>query len=398
MCIKSRIFIRLLLLLCPALAAAQSAADLFDDSILHDVWIDLNPADWRDLREHYMENTYYQAVFRWRGLTFLNAGVRSRGNGSRSPAKPGIRVDFNRYKSGSRFLGLKAIALRNLVQDPTGLHQRLTFSLLARLGIPAPRESFARVFINKEYYGLYTITEEIDSEFLSANFNQHSGPLYEYKWIAPWYFESRGNDPSVYLPLPFRPQENETSADAAPIIQLVRAINSTSDSDFAGAVAAHLDLKQFLALLAAETYLSEADGFLGEVGINNFYLYQYARSPKLQIIPWDRDASFQDPFRDLWHNTARNVLASRALSIPEFRTYYLESIAKCARLAGPAGGYFDEEAHRYFNLARGAIRDDSRKPYIEDEIDDAFAGVFWFIRTRYDFVCEALANEGFSLP
>ena len=53
-----------------------------------------------------------------------NAGIRSRGTGSRSGAKPGLRLDFDRYKSDQRFLGLKSLVLRNSTQDATNMHER----------------------------------------------------------------------------------------------------------------------------------------------------------------------------------------------------------------------------------------------------------------------------------
>lgn len=52
-----------------------------------------------------------------------NAGIRSRGRGSRSGTKPGLRVDFDRYASDQTFLGLKSFILDNLTQDPSGVHE-----------------------------------------------------------------------------------------------------------------------------------------------------------------------------------------------------------------------------------------------------------------------------------
>ena len=70
-----------------------------------------------------------------------NSGVRSRGLGSRSGTKPGLRVDFDRYSSNQTFLGLKSLVLDNLTQDESGVKESVTMRLFARLGVPAPRES-----------------------------------------------------------------------------------------------------------------------------------------------------------------------------------------------------------------------------------------------------------------
>ena len=36
----------------------------------------------------------------WNGMTVRDVGIRSRGRGSRSGNKPGLRVDFDRYRHG----------------------------------------------------------------------------------------------------------------------------------------------------------------------------------------------------------------------------------------------------------------------------------------------------------
>ena len=91
-----------------------------------------------------------------------NIGIRSRGNGSRSGVKPGLRVDFDRYAIAQKFLGLKSFVLRNNTQDPSNLHERLSMLFFRRMGLPASREVYARLFVNNEYRGLYTIVESVD--------------------------------------------------------------------------------------------------------------------------------------------------------------------------------------------------------------------------------------------
>ena len=53
----------------PAPVAADQAAQFFDDSVLHDLYLDIKPRDWSTLKEHFLDNTYYTADFTWRGLT-----------------------------------------------------------------------------------------------------------------------------------------------------------------------------------------------------------------------------------------------------------------------------------------------------------------------------------------
>ena len=86
-------------------AAAQTSDDLFNPEVLQrlDLW--LNSSDWNKLKAAFQENTYYPADLTWNGQTVNNVGIRSRGLGSRSSTKPGLRVDFDRYSAGQHFLG-----------------------------------------------------------------------------------------------------------------------------------------------------------------------------------------------------------------------------------------------------------------------------------------------------
>ena len=115
----------------------------------------LNESDWAKLKAAFQENTYYPADVTWNGQTVRNVGIRSRGLGSRSATKPGLRVDFDRYSSGQQFLGLKSFVLDNLTQDLSGIKETVAMRFFTRLGIPAPRETHTRLFVNGRYAGLY---------------------------------------------------------------------------------------------------------------------------------------------------------------------------------------------------------------------------------------------------
>src|SRR5512139_995711 len=124
-------------------AQAQTADDLFNNQELQRVDLLLHSADWAKLKENFLENEYYPADLRWNEETVRNIGIRSRGHGSRSGSKPGLRVDFDRYAGDQRFLGLKSLILDNLTQDASGIHETTAMQLMAKMGIPAPREAHA---------------------------------------------------------------------------------------------------------------------------------------------------------------------------------------------------------------------------------------------------------------
>ena len=144
-------------------AAIDPTADFFDDSVVHELKLWINSRDWETLKTNFLSNAYYPADFEWKGTTVRNVGIRSRGNGSRSGFKPGLRVDIDRYSTTQKFLGLKSFVLRNNTQDPSQLHEWLSMHVFRRMGLSASREAFARLFVNNQYVGLYTIVESVDN-------------------------------------------------------------------------------------------------------------------------------------------------------------------------------------------------------------------------------------------
>src|SRR5215204_5375450 len=163
------------LLLCMAAeAAAQEMEEFFDDGVVHEIRLTINSKDWTALKTNFKENIYYPCSLQWRGVNVTNVGIRSRGLGSRSGTKPGLRVDIDRYAADQTFVGLKSFVLDNLVQDPSMLRERLAMAFFRRMGLPAPREAHARLFVNDAYVGLYALVEAIDKGFLGRSFGADS--------------------------------------------------------------------------------------------------------------------------------------------------------------------------------------------------------------------------------
>src|SRR5262249_61632449 len=132
------------------------------------------------LHVNYLSNEYYPVNFVWRDKSLQGVGIRSRGTGSRSGIKPGLRIDFDRWATDQKFLGLKSVILRNQTQDPSNLRERLSMLFFRRMGLKAERQAHARLFFGNEYAGLYTIVESADKVFLKKNYGEDTNNLYEF--------------------------------------------------------------------------------------------------------------------------------------------------------------------------------------------------------------------------
>jgi len=384
------------------------AAPLFNGSVLHDLRLTMKPDDWDTLKARFMWDTYYPADFEWRGVKVPMVGIRSRGQGSRNPVKPSIRIDFNRYHEEQRFLGLNALILANAAQDPAMLNRRLSMAVFSRVGLPASRVVHARVFVNGEYVGLYEAVEAVEKPFLARVFGRDGdarkrdeGYLFEYKWETDYQWTYLGPDLASYAPL-FELQTRQMDAPSlvyGPIEDMIRTINEVSDADFEPEVGRYLHLQLFIRHLAVERFISDIDGFLGDWGPNNFYLYRFDGGTLAAIIPWDKDSTFYDLLDDIYKGFDRSVLGQRILALPALRRYYLESLLGCAAsVVEPDApdspvSWFEAELLRQRAQILEAARADGNKPYTSERVDEAHQEMLEFVRNRSAFVADLAQRE-----
>jgi len=415
------VFVAVVGLSYPALAQIPAPGDpldptaaFFDDATVHDLKLWVNSRDWETLKGNYLSNQYYPADFVWRDQTVRNIGIRSRGTGSRNGFKPGLRVDFDRYASAQNFLGLKSFVLRNSVQDPSAMREWLSMQFFRRMGLPAPRESYARLFVNNEFAGLYMIVEAVDRSFLQRNLGENQGYLYDYDYDPtdlPFYFEDRGSNPDLYVPKPFKPATHEQNPRPEVVTQFVRTVNSTTGSVFRTAVAEFMDLAEFIRYVATEVFVADQDGFVGNWGMNNFYLYRPEPTNQFRLIVWDKSQAFVDgPTRSIWHNITdvpeanRNRLMSHVLEYQDLRALYLDTLVEAGVAAGAippdsvpldSRGWMEREVERAYGLIAPTVRTDALKPYTNEEFELAVDALRQFARQRAAFVnLEVTAARG----
>jgi spore coat protein CotH len=379
------------------------SAELFNAHVVQRIDLQVHSADWEKLKASFQENTYYPAAMVWNGQTVRDAGIRSRGLGSRSGTKPGLRVDFDRYAQDQEFLALKSIVLDNLTQDPSAIHETVTMQFFARLGIPAPREAHARLYVNNRYVGLYAVVEAIDKRFLARVYGsigddvQNDGHLYEFDYLDPWTFNYLGSALEAYAAR-FDPKTHENKSNAelyGPIENLVRLANELPPEQFTSTLGTHIDWPAFMRYVAGQNFVAQNDGFLGYAGMNNFYFYRLENSLKHVFLAWDEDNAFWGPDYPLTMRHEDNVLMRKAMQVPELRDMYYGALAEAFRLAdeptGPAAiSWLEHEVRRQSDLVYDALQQDPAKPYTIEAHETARAAMVLFSQNRSRFVSEQM--------
>jgi spore coat protein CotH len=373
--------------------AAQSSDDLFDPNTLQEIRLFISTRDLQELVARFEDNTHYPADLQWRDKRVRNASIRSRGTASRNPTKPGFEIDFDHYTTGQQFLGLRAIVLDNLWQDPAMIRERVAMAFFNRMGEAAPRESFARLFINNTYRGVYAVVERIDAEFLKRIDADPSGFLFEYRYEGAFYGGSLGDDLTQYKRI-LEPRTHKLDADTtlySPIRDLFREISGPDDAVWRERVESSIDLEQFVRQVAIEMFLTEHDGLIGYAGMNNFYLYRAAARSQQRVFVWDLDLSFRDYDTSIFLRTDENELFRRAIAFPDLRALYLQKLEDCARAALEDDWLFNQIAGSAA-LIRDAALADSRKPFSNDDFESSVSWMRDFGRRRSEYVLEAVAE------
>jgi spore coat protein CotH len=359
------------------------AEALFDVGVVHELRISMHSADWTRLRETYVFDTYYPADVTWDGHVVRNAGVRSRGFGSRDFRKPGLKVDFNHYVSGQQLAGLRGVALDNFRQDPAMLKETVSMQLFARMGVAAPRAAHVRVYVNAEYLGLFAAIELIDKAFLRTAYGEDEGYLYDFEWDWEYRLTWLGGDPRAYSNM-FKAETHESQPSEVvfgTLVDMITAVNRTSRDAWPNVLTRYFDVEHLMAYTAVEAFLSDHDGLAGDWGINNFYLYRPADSEKFRFIPWDKDVNFRETGRELEAGFEGNPLLETAMNYSRFRDVFRDAARRCAAIAAH-DGWLEREVARQAAMIRSAAIEDTNKAYRNERFEQEIAWMLTFAKQR----------------
>lgn len=229
-------------------------------------------------------------------ISLPKVGVRQKGFiGSRRELfdKPSFLIKTNEYVKGQELLGMKKLALNNMVQDRSAIHEQISYDLFRSLDVPAPRTSYARVTLNGGPVALYASVEVIDNKgFLQTWFGDDEGNLYEGEY---------GVD---VVPASVASFDLDRGADVAfaDLQELATAIEAMTDPNtLLGDLGQHIDLERYLRFVAAERFMSHWDGYAE--GRNNYFLYR-APGGLWTWLPWGTDQTFEQLDAPIWHQAA----------------------------------------------------------------------------------------------
>ncbi len=313
------------------------ADPLFDVAVLHELVVELDPADWAELREqartYYdlmgegcMEGpwpspyTYFPAEAWLDGAAMGEVGVRKKGLiGSVVSDRPSLKIDVGEYVDEQRFFGLEKLVFNNGRQDASRMRTCLAHHWFDDAGLVAPRCALAHVVVNGEDLGIYAHTENIDEELVARRTGEwpvamYEGTLSDFRegWTQTFEYET----------------EDTTGAELEAVTQALEA----GDDDLLSGLDEVIDLDAFGRFWAAESIAGHWDGY--NANTNNFYAYALPGDGRLQFIASGPDAAFdqREPF---WGNDGANAwvgtvsaLGNRLFNHDEGRALYEAELSR----------------------------------------------------------------------
>ncbi|MBI4563298.1 MAG: CotH kinase family protein [Planctomycetes bacterium] len=334
-------------------------AAFFDEERLHDVRLTLNPSD-RDDFMNGPHGIFYPATFTWRDEVVERVGVAT-GDLPEEPKRTVI-VRFDQYESNQTFRGLREVKLDAQLSDPSSMRDRLSMGMF-RARMPAPRAVHARLFVNDEYRGLFSLEEVIDAPMLQRRFAGDVGFLYRMDYTGGDVYAWQGSELWRYVPFPFGPR-TRVEEDHGHVVTLVDIL--THDPGRLGDV---FDVEALLELLAVDAAILNPHGLTGDSGPDNNYLYYRPETGRFTIFPWDLDATWNYvPTRSIFENFQAVRLAAPVENDPALRRRYKEKIAEI--LDGPM---LPSNVHARIDFIYEQIRDavyaDPYKRYSSEDFD-----------------------------
>ncbi len=224
------------------------------------------------------------ATLRFEGQEW-SVGLRLKGDSSfrKLERKAAFKIDFGQWDASSSFHGVRRLTLNNMVQDESMLSESISYWLHALTGGPAPRHGYACVRVNGDAYGLYSVVETMDEQFVERCFDDPSGKLYE---------GGKGADLRAGREQLFEVEEDGDPPGRGDLAALIDALDASSPETYLEALDQHFVLEELLGFFAVALFVGDIDTYITRS--NNFLLYHQPASASWSVIPWGADQAFQD--------------------------------------------------------------------------------------------------------
>ena len=370
-------------LLVPVLSFAETTQDeIFSTEVVHEVEITLPFGDWyRALEQNRNDETYEPATVSIDGVAVDSVGVRFKGNSSwgHPGRKKPFRLKYSQYREDQDLDGLPSLILNNSFKDPTLLRETLGNELLSLAGRGC-RTGFARVSVNGETLGFYTVIETVNGTWVEnrlgnsedGNLWKSGGPNFNNGGDLSWL----GANPESYYS-DYTLKSNEEENDWSGLVDFIDRLNNTPISALPDSIAPALQVGKWLQHHAVNIATVNLDAYEGST--RNYYLYQRESDGRMLHVPWDMNEVWgryseglsESEMRNmsaLWENRRSRPLADRILEVDLYREMYLMYMRNFVHTYWTED-YLHARIDELGDLIRPYVYDDDNKMYSNSDFE-----------------------------
>lgn len=333
---KRLILIAACALLIPFRSLAADGDSIWAANFIHDIYFTFSQVNyWDTLLTNHSADVDTRCDMLFDGRSLPSVGIKMKGNSSfNNPSnKKSFKVDLNEFVAGQDYDGIKKFNLNNGFKDPSMMREKICLDYLNSHGVTAPRCTYARVYLNGVYWGLYMIVEEANSKFLRQHYSDDNGNLYkgDPSGDLKWYGSSAS---SYYAHYSLETDSNATSWND--LVNLIDVINNTPSSDFYDSLELVFDSWSYLNYMAGCNVFVNLDSYIGSG--HNYLVYKDSSNQIFRWIAWDVNEAFgnfnlnmnvtqlQNLAYDYVNTPQNRPLATKMLADANYHAMYISAL------------------------------------------------------------------------
>lgn len=246
---------------------------------------------------------YFACDFFYNGKQWYDVGVRYKSNKKTFEAflngngKLPFKFIFDEFQtddndiSKQRFYGFKELSLEPNFNDNSLMREKIASTLFHDFGVPVSRTAYYELYVDKGdgnpvYFGLYTMTEDMQKTILNNVFQSNTGNCYKADGDGARF------DDAIFTLDSFENITNKLDTNKEDLQELNDLLNSplriTDIESWKTNLEAIFDVDGFLRYLAVNNTIQNWDTYGNKKG--NYFLY---KDPKDNLFKWVVNNTFE---------------------------------------------------------------------------------------------------------
>lgn len=376
-----------------ALYRATRTDGLYDSTVLRSFTVSLDMADWDEqlVKAHDTGSNVLCRLDVDNGVQLTGVGARYKGYSSFSADLPrkSLNLEVNFTNNATELLRYETLNLNNAHGDWTRMREPLYFNAMRQYA-PCPRGALAKVSLQGEYLGVYSLAQQEDSDLIREWFPNAQGD----RWRAP--NKTRGSsmnwlgpDVSSYAEAYELKKTFDTDRAWTRLVHAIDVLHHTPTSRLRDALEEVYAVDSWLWFLAVENVFTDDDAYWNKGADYSFYCD--AEAGRIYPVQHDGNESFvvsnTDVSPTFGETEESRPMLSRLLAIPELRQRYFAHMRTVLdEVFRP--DVMTAEIDRLSALSVAAVEAETRREFTMEHYFESVQALKTFVTNRHAYLTQ----------